>query len=161
MVCECASHKCRVPENQPQKECIYGEMHRPLLHVALFATFCACYVHGLRPVIRLPRDAETTSRYIAVLQEGTSHQRLLEIVEYLRNLSDGCKVHNYIEVAMKAVILDLSDDTLQKVKLIVCAPVTLPRRVCMVESTYIFAVHIVNLALQQGIICIETYLCNF
>ena len=91
-------------------------MHRPLLFVALFAAFWACYVRGLRPVIRLPRDAETTGRYIAVLQEDTSHQRLLEIVEFLQNLSDGCKVHGYIEVTMKAVILDLSDDALYEVR---------------------------------------------
>ena len=91
-------------------------MHRPLLLVALFATFCACCVHCSRPVIRLPRDAETTGRYIAVLQEDTSHQRLLEIVEYLRNFSDGCKVHGYIEVAMKAIILDLSYSALRKVR---------------------------------------------
>ena len=95
--------------------CICMEMHRPLLLVALLAAFCACCVHCSRPVIRLPRDAETTGRYIAVLQEDTSHQRLLEIVEFLRDLSDVCKVYGYIEVAMKAIILDLSDDALQKV----------------------------------------------
>ena len=90
-------------------------MQRLALLVALLAALCACYVHCSRPVIRLPRDAETTGRYIAVLQEDTSHQRLLEIVEFLRDLSDGCKVYGYIEVAMKAIILDLSDDALQKV----------------------------------------------
>ena len=92
-------------------------MNHPLLLVALFAAFCACSVRCSRPVIRLPRDAETTGRYIAVLQEDTSHQRLLEIVEYLRNFSDGCKVHGYIEVAMKAVIMDLSDDALHMVSI--------------------------------------------
>ena len=67
----------------------------------------------MSPVLRLPRDAPTTGRYIAVLRDDTSHQRLLELVEILEK--DGCKVFGYMEVAVKAIVLDLSYSTLQKV----------------------------------------------
>ena len=82
--------------------------------LSIAAAFCICSVHCLQPVIRLPRDAEKTGRYIAVLTEDTSHQRMMEIVEMLQRISD-CQVHGYIEVAMKAIVLDLSEDTLKKV----------------------------------------------
>ena len=86
-----------------------------LLLAALSAALCACCVQCLRPVIRLPRDAASTGRYIAVLEEDTSHARLLEIVQFLRNLPDGCVVYGYMEVATKAIVLDMSDSALQKV----------------------------------------------
>ena len=90
-------------------------MQRLLLLAALLVAFCACSLASLSPVICLPRDVETTGRYIAVLREDTSHQRLLEIVESLRNLSDGCKVLGYMAVAMKGIVLDLSLNALQQV----------------------------------------------
>lgn len=82
----------------------------------LIITISACSVSCSRPIIRVPRDAETTGLYIVVLQEDTSHERLLEVVELLRtNLSDGCKIHGYLDTVVKAVLLDLSYDALQKV----------------------------------------------
>ena len=85
-----------------------------LLLAALLAAFYVCCVQCLRPVIRAPRDAETTGRYIAVLQDDTNHERLLEIVELLRNYDD-CTVYGYMEVAIKVILLELSDDVLQEV----------------------------------------------
>ena len=86
-----------------------------VLLAALFAAFCASSEQCLRPVIRVPRDAETTGSYIAVLQEDTSRERLLEIVELLQACTKDVRVHGYVEVAMKAIILDLSNDALQQV----------------------------------------------
>ena len=71
-------------------------------------------VCSMRPVIRLPRDAETTGRHIVVLKDDTSHQQLLELVDKLEK--EGCKVYSYMEVALKAIVLDLSYDALQKVR---------------------------------------------
>ena len=87
---------------------------RPSFLAALVTVFYVCGVQCLSPVIRVPRDAETTGRYIAVLQDGTSHERLLEIVELLRNY-DNCKVYGYMEVTMGVIILELGDDVLQEV----------------------------------------------
>ena len=72
-----------------------------------------CSVQCMRPVVRLPRDAERTGRYIAVLTEDAS---LMEIVETLRNLED-CNVHSYVEVGIKAIVADLSYEALEKVKM--------------------------------------------
>ena len=84
----------------------------------LFAFLVAtCSVHCMRPVIPVPKDAEKTGRYIAVLRQDTSHERLLEMVQLLQNSSAGCAVHCYVEVAIKAIILDLTYDALQKVGL--------------------------------------------
>jgi hypothetical protein len=55
-----------------------------------------------------------TGRYIAVFKDDTSHERLLEIVELLKT-SEGCVVHLHMEVALKAIVLNLSDDALQMV----------------------------------------------
>ena len=88
-----------------------------MLCVLLLGTICACSVHCMRPVIRVPRDAEKTGRYIAVLRQDTCHARLLEIVELLENSSEGCVVYGYMEVAIKAIILDLTYDALQMVGL--------------------------------------------
>ena len=74
----------------------------------------ACGAHCLRPLIRAPRSVKTTGRYIAVLKESTSRERLVEIVEHLRDATGGCKVDGYME-AMKAITLQLSDGALQKV----------------------------------------------
>ena len=74
----------------------------------------ACGAHCLRPLIRAPRGAATTGRYIAVLKNSTSRERLVEIVEHFKNASDGCEVYGYM-AAMKAITLQLSDGALQKV----------------------------------------------
>ena len=89
---------------------------RPLsLLAALFAVLlCARSVQGWRSAIRLPRDVSGTGRYIAVFKDDTSHERLLEIVELLKT-SEGCVVHLHMEVALKAIVLNLSDDALQMV----------------------------------------------
>lgn len=66
----------------------------------------------MQSVINLPQDAEGTGHYIAVLKEDTSHARLLEIVEELRH---NYRVYNYVEVAMKAIFLDIPSEDLQEV----------------------------------------------
>ena len=92
-------------------------MQCSLLITALSVALCIiCSVQCMRPVVRLPRDAERTGRYIAVLTEDASHERLVEIVEMLRNLED-CNVHGYTEIVIKAIVLDLSQDALEIVRL--------------------------------------------
>ena len=83
----------------------------------LLIAICACTVRCSQPDIRrVPRDAEWTGHYIAVLRKDTSHERLLEIVDLLRNFTDGCKVYGYMETAIKAIVLGLSYDALQEVR---------------------------------------------
>ena len=91
-------------------------MHCSLYSLAVLSALllCACGAHGMRPVVRLPRGAEGTGRYIAVLKEDTSHDRLLEIVGLLKTWG-GCVVHGHVEVALKAIVLSLSEPALQKV----------------------------------------------
>ena len=85
------------------------------LLLALLAAVCLSSVQCLKPVIRAPRDAETTGRFIAVLKETTSHERLLEIVGLLKTSPYGCKILGYTETAVKAIVLELSEGALQKV----------------------------------------------
>ena len=93
-------------------------MHRYLCSlVALSAVLlCAFSVHDKRPVLRLPRDADSTGHYIAVLKDDTTHERLLEVVNTL-NAIDGCVVHRYVEVALKAIVLEVSGAALEEVSL--------------------------------------------
>ena len=88
-------------------------MHLHLLTALSTVLLCA-RCESLQSVIRLPRHVQGTGRYIAVFKDDTSHERLLEIVELLKK-SEGCVVHDYMEVALKAIVLDLSDDAQQKV----------------------------------------------
>ena len=78
------------------------------------ALFASSGVHCMRPLLRLPRDAPTTGRYIAVLSDDTSHQRLLDLVEIFKKIP-GCKVYTYMERVLKAIVVDLSNDALEKV----------------------------------------------
>lgn len=87
-----------------------------LLLSALSVAIFACSVHCMRPVFRLPRDAETTGRYIVVLKEDTSRHRFMEIVEMFQKFSNECKVYGYTEVTMKAIVVDISYNFLQKVR---------------------------------------------
>ena len=91
---------------------------RSAILFVLLAAVCVCSVQCLKPVIRAPRDAEKTGRFIAVLKETTSHERLLEIVELLQTSPYGCKILGYTETAVKAIVLELSKDALQKVQII-------------------------------------------
>ena len=77
---------------------------------------CAFSEHDKRPVLRLPRDADSTGHYIAVLKDDTTHERLLEVVNTL-NAIDGCVVHRYVEVALKAIVLEVSGAALEEVSL--------------------------------------------
>lgn len=62
----------------------------------------------------MPNDAEKTGRYIAVLRDDTSRERLREIVEAVDSI-DGCTVHDYMEGSMKSMLMDLSSDALHQV----------------------------------------------
>ena len=88
---------------------------RPILLV-LLAALCVCSVQCSRPVIRAPRDAETTGRFIAVLKETTSHERFLEVLDLLKTAPYDCKILGYTETAVKAIVMELTEDALQKVK---------------------------------------------
>ena len=90
-------------------------MSRHFLFFALLVAAAVCGAHCLKPLIRAPNDGQTTGRYIAVLKETTSRERLLELVELLNNTMEGCKVRGYVEVAVKAITMELSDEALEKV----------------------------------------------
>ena len=85
------------------------------------ALFASSGVHCMRPLLRLPRDAPTTGRYIAVLSEDTSHQRLLDLVEIFKTIP-GCRVYTYMDKVLKAIVVDLSDHALEKVNARTQAP---------------------------------------
>ena len=90
-------------------------MSRHFLLFALLVAAAVCGAHSLKPLIRAPNDRQTTGRYIAVLKETTSRERLLELVKVLNNTMEGCEVRGYVEVAVKAIIMELSDKALEKV----------------------------------------------
>ena len=92
------------------------KMHRSLrLLVVLSAVlFCAFSVREKAPFIRLPRDTETTGRYIVVLKEDTSHEQLTQVVKQLSSY-DGCVVHKHVEIVLKAIVMDISGAALEKV----------------------------------------------
>ena len=97
----------------------YKKMQRAIF--LLIVTFSAAALFGcsgvfcLSQVIRLPRDAQPTGKCIAVLNNHTSHQRLLELVEIFEK--DGCNVYGYMEAIVKVIILDFTDVALQKVNI--------------------------------------------
>ena len=75
---------------------------------------CAFSAREKAPFIRLPRDTETTGRYIVVLKEDTSHEQLTQMVEQLSSY-DGCVVHKHVETVLKAIVMDISGAALEKV----------------------------------------------
>ena len=85
-----------------------------LLCAALLAALCAHAAACFCPVYCVPNDAEKTGRYIAVLRDDTSRERLHVIVETI-NSYEGCTVHDYMDVAAKSILLGLSPDALQMV----------------------------------------------
>ena len=90
-------------------------MSRHFLLFALLVAAAVCGAQCLKPLIRAPNDEQATGRYIAVLKETTSRERLLELVELLNNKVEGCEVRGYVELAVKAIIMELSDKALEKV----------------------------------------------
>lgn len=90
-------------------------MSRHFLFFVLLVVAAACGAHTLKPLIRMPSDGQTTGRYIAVLRETTSRERLLELVKLLNDTVEGCEVWGYVEVAVKAIIMELTDEALEKV----------------------------------------------
>ena len=90
-------------------------MSRHFLFFALLVAAAVCGAHCLKPLIRAPNDEQTTGRYIAILKENTSRESLLDLVKLLKNTVEGCEVRGYVEVAVKAIIMELSDEALEKV----------------------------------------------
>ena len=97
-----------------------------LRHIVLFALLNAvahCSTLGRRSTFfRTRTDSVGTTgmsaeRYIAVLHKTTSHDRIIELAKLLESSIEGCKVHGYVEVAVKALTLELSEEALQEVRL--------------------------------------------
>ena len=97
-------------------------MLRDLVLFALLNAAVQCSAHGRRSAFFGTRtdSAGTTGmsaeRYIAVLHKTTSHDRMIELAKLLDSSIKGCKVHGYVEVAVKALTLELSEGALQEVR---------------------------------------------
>lgn len=113
-------------------------MSRQLLLLVLVVAATVCGVHCLSPLIRAGDGDYTTGRYIAVLEETTSHERQLEIVDQLEERTEGSKVHGYVETAVRAITLELSNEALEKVSV---------RRSCM--QRHVLTLQLSNEALQE------------
>ena len=96
-----------------------------LHHIALFALLIAvvqCSALGRGSAFFGARTDSagttgmSTERYIAVLHKTTSHERIIELAELLDSSIEGCKVYGYVEVAVKALTLELSNGSLQEVR---------------------------------------------
>ena len=61
-------------------------------------------------------NGTSTERYIAVLRKTISHDRIMELAKMLDSSIEGCKVYGYVEVAVKALTLELSDGALREVR---------------------------------------------
>ena len=73
-----------------------------------------------RPVLRVPRDAPTTGRYIIVLKEKTSVAELHQVLTRVLRISDDAKVYGYVEKVAKAFTVELSSYALELVKMHAC-----------------------------------------
>ena len=116
-----------------------------LRHIDLFALLIAavqCSALGRGSAFFGTRtdSADTTGmpmeRYIVVLHKTTSHDRIIELAKLLDSSIEGCKVYGYVEVAVKALTLELSNGALQEVRSHIMAPARrrIWARVCCVHS---------------------------
>ena len=69
-----------------------------------------------RLVLRAPREAPTTGRYIVVLKEKTSPTELQQVLTRVLQVADDAKVYGYVEKVAKAFTVRLSSHSLELVK---------------------------------------------
>ena len=91
------------------------------LCLALLLLLAAGVRNGLcsnrRPVLRVPRQAQTTGRYIVVLRENTSVAELRQVLTRVLRISNIAKVYGYVEKVTKAFTVELPSYALELVKL--------------------------------------------
>lgn len=73
-----------------------------------------------RPVLRVPREAPTTGRYMVVLKEKTSVAEMQQVLTRILRMSDDSKVYGYVEKVAKAFTVKLSSYSLELVKNTCC-----------------------------------------